>query len=111
MKTNIITCDICDGEMFDKKGSGYSIHIKGQRIWWYLRRKESINDIDVCRRCYQFIQRMVDADGCPLRTVYEIYHRMVPADMEILAEEGKYTDNEIFNPYWRQFTEQLKSEK
>jgi len=32
----------------------------------------------------------------------------VDLDMEILAEEGKYTDNEIFNPYWQQTLKKLK---
>ena len=47
MKTNIITCDLCQGEMYDEHGSGHGLHIRlkasVKRIWWWMRKPDNVN--------------------------------------------------------------------
>jgi len=91
MKEQVIICDLCNGEMYDKSGAGHSLHIKNNvtisRIWWWQRSLESINkNLDICEACYSFIRGMVDGDT-EIRKIYEMYHRMVPADMERFREQ------------------------
>jgi len=87
MKEELVTCDLCNEEMYSgKDGSGHSLHIKnkitGRLIWWWIREPSRSENIDICSRCYYFIRKMLGNKAHPLRIIYEMYCRMCIADQD-----------------------------